>query len=1352
MSTTIEESKQPAELSFRELVVQFEGLPDDFKVLKKELRSIGIAATPEHALTSARRALEYIVQDVYKRRFQVPSNKLGLAEMIEKLKAKKQLPRGMYQKADYIREVGNYGGAHPEEESSASAGSVSNMEVRSGIGLLATLVEWYVKARQTGELDRQDVISDEKRSPKLPLAIVPRGLHSFGASDSKFFLKLLPGPFRENGLPENIHFWKEAVEGKAPFPVGVIIGRSGCGKSSLVKAGLLPLLANTVKKVYVEATTNNTDRDILIHLRKQIPTLPQDLNLEAAIKALCEGGAAEGKGKSLLEKKQKVLIVIDQFEQWLHAHRGKTETRLVRALGQCDGDRVQALILVRDDFNELIAEFMAEMAQPLKEGENCKWVALFKQDHARQVLAAYGRGYEKLGEELTPEQEAFLDEVIQGLSQDHRVICVRLALFAQMFHSKKWNLEELKAVGGIEGIGTRFLEETFNSTSGDTEKYRKHKDGAIAILKALLPEEGADIKGGGRSAANLMEDAGYQTRPQEFERLLGYLDSDLRLISPTTHGPAGMGSSSVDEPAEPDLSVRYYQLTHDYLVPSLRKWLTSKLQETRRGRAGLLLKARASNWKNSRRDDRHIPTAREYVVIRALTRPREWNDDQRVMMHHARNVYLRKVLVLQIALLVLGVIGVGFLGASYAEATVGTLIRAHIREVPDVIQKLSGYHRWADPILLKYRTDPEDSERADQRKLRAALALLSVEPSQLSFLREYLLDRAGIDEVPILCRQLSDHRDELVGPLWQRLEDRSKPFISRFRAAMALARFAAPDEATTASSWAKSAQFIADEMVKRIVDEPNEFKTILDMLKPVHRHLVGPLSAAFLDPKRPHHTRLADILAQYAADDPKVLTALVVGARDPEAFKKVFESLREKSEAGDLLESLLDAPSPAATIEAAKREAAAKQKANAAVALYMLKRFDRVWPLLKPAPDPRVRSYIIDHLSLMQADPGPIVQYLEHLSTVSDDETKQAMILSLGEFKGQMQEAELNGFLPDSKRLDILRQLEYDYREAADPGVRGAAEWMLRTWGRGDSLSRIDESLKRPDPDRHRDPKGRRWFVNAEGQTMIVVPKAGSFKIGPRRGEPIGYDTLNQPTTDRDETIGYPFAIGAHEVTLEEFLRFKKNHAYTAKDLKPTPTGEPDPRCPVNNIFWYEAAEYCNWLSQKDGIPEDQWCYRPHDKTKKYASGMRIAPNFTELTGYRLPTEAEWEYSCRAGTIGVSRYYGEADELLVKYVWFAENSGKMLWPVGSKMPNTLGLFDTLGNALEWCQDAYHPAGQAVAAPDDSEVKDNQIRVLRGEKMLSFGDNIRAARHETTRLLSKPRDYICGFRVARTYRP
>ena len=125
------------------------------------------------------------------------------------------------------------------------------------------------------------------------------------------------------------------------------------------------------------------------------------------------------------------------------------------------------------------------------------------------------------------------------------------------------------------------------------------------MLKALLPETGTDIKGQMRSEAELREASGYADRPRDFDDLIHILDHELRLITPTDpEGSMPMTRTTIDAS---DRSERYYQLTHDYLVHSLRDWLTRKQRETRRGRAELRLAERAALW-NAKPENRHLPS------------------------------------------------------------------------------------------------------------------------------------------------------------------------------------------------------------------------------------------------------------------------------------------------------------------------------------------------------------------------------------------------------------------------------------------------------------------------------------------------------------------------------------------------------------------------------------------------------------------------------------------------------------------------------------------------------------------------------------------------------------------------
>jgi ABC-type lipoprotein export system ATPase subunit len=143
-------------------------------------------------------------------------------------------------------------------------------------------------------------------------------------------------------LPDSLRFWKARIEEMDPertFAVGLIYGPSGCGKSSLVKAGLLPRLADHVVPVYVEATADQTESRLLAALLKGCPTVPAEGGLKEAMTALRQGeGLPSGK---------KVLIVLDQFEQWLHARKEEADAELIAALRQCDGGRAQCVVLVR---------------------------------------------------------------------------------------------------------------------------------------------------------------------------------------------------------------------------------------------------------------------------------------------------------------------------------------------------------------------------------------------------------------------------------------------------------------------------------------------------------------------------------------------------------------------------------------------------------------------------------------------------------------------------------------------------------------------------------------------------------------------------------------------------------------------------------------------------------------------------------------------------------------------------------------------------------------------------------------------------------------------------------------------
>ncbi len=234
-----------------------------------------------------------------------------------------------------------------------------------------------------------------------------------------------------------------------------------------MKAGLVPRLSGGIVPLVIEATPLETESRLLRTLQRRYSGLAENQTLITALTALRKG-AADLQG-------QKVLLVFDQFEQWLHAH-AEAETELALALRQCDGAHVQALLLVRDDFSMAVARFMDALEVPIVQGHNFATVDLFSVKHARKVLLKFGQAFGQLPSDsaaLTAEQTRFLNEAAEGLAQAGQIVPVRLALFAEMIKDRPWTPRTLKEVGGTEGVGVAFLERSFSVQANP--RHRRHR-------------------------------------------------------------------------------------------------------------------------------------------------------------------------------------------------------------------------------------------------------------------------------------------------------------------------------------------------------------------------------------------------------------------------------------------------------------------------------------------------------------------------------------------------------------------------------------------------------------------------------------------------------------------------------------------------------------------------------------------------------------------------------------------------------------------------------------------------------------------------------------------------------------
>ena len=1124
------------------------------------------------------------------------------------------------------------------------------------------------------------------RAPRL----VPKGMRAFDEADAEFFLQILPGPKDRHGVPESLRFWKHRIEtaqADESFRIGVLYGPSGCGKSSLVRAGLLPLLASNVTSIVVSATGQGSEERLqrsLLAACPEVPAAPTAENLVGSLQYLRLHAPAPSH--------RKLLIVIDQFEQWLSQHGEDEDNTLLRALRQCDGVHVQCLLLVRNDFWMSISRTMQRLQSPILQGHNGWGVELFDKRHAQRVLFAFGHAYGALPdrvEQLSPPQARFLEQSIDQLADNERVICVRLAVFAQMLRDKKWEPQTLKQFGGVRGLGARFLEDTFYGTSSPPD-CRRFASAAQVVLRNLLPKPGSDIRGAALSSLQLAQLARLRPDSAEFQRLLQLLCDDLRLLTAVD----ALSSQTVTEASHSRLapSQHQFQLTHDYLVPSLRTWLNAKQRESIAGRAQLCLEERTALWEISR-EAKQLPKWLETVRILVWTHRDRWNESQAAMMRHATGHRARQLLLgggLLATLLAALISGGRHLQQAarqtQADALVSQLVTARTDELLPIITALDAYPSLAEEQLTAFALQqPADV----QEQFRALLAM-----SQRG--------QRWVEQLLQLAPQLDSHsldlvRQRLHGTTWPSLTShvehvRSTTSPQGLLRHAALLALLSPQQAVTELS-PRIAE-LSDALL--LESDPQEFNRFCDYLRGLSDQLVPQLRLAYHDPLRNDSQRAdaAKALAVFAGPD--VLAELLLSASAAQHIH-LIPAVQPQPE------PVLAAIRQALGGHLATPEPPLETSRAVCNGLLVLVRLAPADPLLNVclglSPDGTPRSQFILQCHNYSI---PLEKLREARAAASDSVARQALLLACEPYHAAGR--------PAARMQPFIDELQHLVARAPEQNERSAAQWLLKRWEvplnpLASEYLQIDVS------------HGRDWWETSHGHTLRILQQP-VLAEGPQALA----DPLEPPgTTARAATGARSFAISIHEITREQFSRFIADYEYI---VNPTETDQ----CPANRVNAITAAQYCRWLSEQEGIPEEQMCLPPLAEINE--THLHLSDETLKRYGYRLPTEAEWEWACHAGTT-TTWSHGRDPQLLIHFAWFAANSEGRVYPVGSLLPNPAGLFDMHGSLSEWC----HPV--PTAGKDFAQ---------RGG---SYKDpNTTLASYKRNYLLSPPYSFT-GFRIART---
>ncbi|MDP1563549.1 MAG: serine/threonine-protein kinase [Pirellulaceae bacterium] len=675
--------------------------------------------------------------------------------------------------------------------------------------------------------------------PKSGQRFVPRGLRPFTAEDADFFLELVPGTRNRDGLPNSLKFWLNRillpVSVDLVTPVGVIFGPSGSGKSSYVRAGLLPLLSPDILPVVVDCSAADTEAKLLKFLIDRLENVPAGIGLID----LCSG-ISQGLWRP--KAKNKILLVLDQFEQRLSRGDDFQTADLVKALRFCDGRALQALLLCRDDFFMHLSRFTDRLGMDLREGDNAQAIDLFNRKHARKVLIKYGQAYSQLPDqaaEITPEQDEFLKAVITELATADYVVCVRLSLFAEMFRDRPWTSSELRVVGGVAGIGEKFLEATFGPTSRE-RRLRSLGTNAQKILGALLPPLGSEIRSGSKSEAELLALTGLENSRPTFQAVLKALDDQLKLI---TRIEADESLTENSNTGSAPLPATVFQLTHDSMIDSIRAWLERQSSRTREGRAGQRLRELGLQVVTGQ-TPRYLPTHFEWVLWQWLLRSRARTKAEQAVWNAARTRFLRDLGLAVAALLVLGL----SLGWWAAHASEQQRVREVDRAVANLTQqpftapaidleRIDQHHELAVPRLQAiYTAQPVGSlarigaayglvpyDRRVQADLIATVVATETEPQQL----ERLVNRLALP---------AESRAEIWAPIYRNPNQDLRCRLRAFAAEVC--------QGPRSNDWATHAQAMAAAYA---AESSESLPHWLKLLEPAREELRPHLQTLFAD-------------------------------------------------------------------------------------------------------------------------------------------------------------------------------------------------------------------------------------------------------------------------------------------------------------------------------------------------------------------------------------------------------------------------------------------------------------------------------------------------------------------------
>ncbi len=604
-----------------------------------------------------------------------------------------------------------------------------------------------------------------------------RGLQPFEAEDAKFFLSLLPGAKAPSGLPEAVDFWKNWLEGFDSTEysrVGVLYGPSGSGKTSLLRAGILPNLAPDLLPVQLECQKGQK-------LTQFAATIAQQCNLESRdLSQLFLQLRDDVQARSQFRK---VIFVFDHFDNWSGSATEEQLKQLAAALRYCDGEVLQAILVVRDGSWIAATEFLRMVDCGVEQWKNARAIELLDRHHSRRLLEVAGRSYGSLppNPEMIDEAAAsFVAQAIDEMSDRGRVLPIQLAMFVKMAKLQRWHPETLRSAGGVQGAYVSYFQDLFENSVAPPS-YQRVCAGAVEVLKRLLPNADQNVHSHLLSFTELesaLTDKGMQS---QLHRVLHILVEDLRLVVRLSQP-----GSELTLPSEYAVQCNdKFHLVHDFLCEPIRIWVDHFQKSSWRGRTQARLEELSAMW-GRKQQSRYLPTMLEFLTMQIGTPFRKRTAIQKRFLsragrHHAARVFTALVMA----------VAAGGL-ATFTWRQIAETTRKSVQQRVEF--SLHGTSAEFATLLTELKNDPVSAEAATinylssrDAKLRSRARLLGAVLNKSEF-SSLILDWSNIEaELSFQVIAAAKAIPEAPERVANILNDQSSTPSDRVRAAITLA-------------------------------------------------------------------------------------------------------------------------------------------------------------------------------------------------------------------------------------------------------------------------------------------------------------------------------------------------------------------------------------------------------------------------------------------------------------------------------------------------------------------------------------------------------------------------------------